>query len=135
VRRAACKGLRRGGLNGPPPIRHRSAGFYRTSKKNDGRRSKGFGATIAPSMTKGATIPSCRSPTTRVIVFQWPWGTDPTNRFPPAGNGPDWCWWRSRRINAARLAHSHTIGSPRFNSAAKLSILYVSLLRNILVKF
>src|SRR6516165_6308836 len=37
---------------------------------------------IAPSITKGATIPSWRSPTTRVMVFQWPWGTDPTNRSP-----------------------------------------------------
>src|SRR6266446_5632443 len=37
---------------------------------------------IGPSITKGATIPSWRSPTTRVMVFQWPWGTDPTNRSP-----------------------------------------------------
>src|SRR5262245_2984252 len=35
-----------------------------------------------PSITNGATIPSWRSPTTRVMVFQWPWGTDPTNRSP-----------------------------------------------------
>src|ERR1700747_486641 len=34
------------------------------------------------SITNGATIPSWRSPTTRVMVFQWPWGTDPTNRSP-----------------------------------------------------
>src|SRR5215813_2014349 len=37
---------------------------------------------IGPSITNGATIPSWRSPTTRVMVFQWPWGTDPTNRSP-----------------------------------------------------
>ena len=37
---------------------------------------------IGPSITKGATIPSWRSPTTRVMVFQWPWGTDLTNRSP-----------------------------------------------------
>src|SRR5262249_16107930 len=27
-----------------------------------------------PSITNGATIPSWRSPTTRVMVFQWRWG-------------------------------------------------------------
>src|SRR5512133_1150742 len=37
---------------------------------------------IDPSITKGATIRSWRSPTTRVMVFQWPWGTEPTNRSP-----------------------------------------------------
>src|SRR6516165_1779019 len=37
---------------------------------------------IGPSITKGATIPSWRNPTTRVMVFQWPWGTEPTNRSP-----------------------------------------------------
>src|SRR5512133_4144828 len=37
---------------------------------------------IGPSITNGATIPSWRSPTTSVMVFQWPWGTEPTNRSP-----------------------------------------------------
>jgi hypothetical protein len=37
---------------------------------------------IGPSITKGATIPSWRKPATRVIVFQCPCGTDPTNRSP-----------------------------------------------------
>src|SRR5260370_4639291 len=42
---------------------------------------------IGPSITNGATIPSWRSPTTRVMVFQWPWGTAPTNRS-PSGQRP-----------------------------------------------
>src|SRR6266516_3141802 len=42
---------------------------------------------IGPSITKGATIPSWRSPTTRVMVFQWPWGTAPKSHQAGAGGG------------------------------------------------
>ena len=41
-----------------------------------------MGPFIAPSITKGATIPSWRKPATKVIVFQCPCGTDATNRSP-----------------------------------------------------
>ena len=41
-----------------------------------------MGPFIAPSITKGATIPSWRNPATKVIVFQCPCGTDATNRSP-----------------------------------------------------
>ena len=40
------------------------------------------GPFIAPSSTNGATIPSCRKPATKVIVFQCPCGTDATSRWP-----------------------------------------------------
>src|SRR3974377_824300 len=39
------------------------------------------GPFIAPSSTNGATIPSCRKPATKVIVFQCPCGTDATSRW------------------------------------------------------
>ena len=41
-----------------------------------------MGPFIAPSITKGATIPSWRKPATKVIVFQCPCGTDAINRSP-----------------------------------------------------
>lgn len=41
-----------------------------------------IGPLIGPSITRGATMPSWRRPATRVIVFQCPWGTDPTKRSP-----------------------------------------------------
>jgi hypothetical protein len=44
--------------------------------------AKKMGPFIAPSITKGATIPSWRKPATKVIVFQCPCGTDATNRSP-----------------------------------------------------
>ena len=40
------------------------------------------GPFIAPSITKGATMPSWRKPATKVIVFQCPCGTDATSRSP-----------------------------------------------------
>jgi hypothetical protein len=40
------------------------------------------GPFIAPSMTNRATIPSCRKPATKVIVFQCPWGTSETSCSP-----------------------------------------------------
>src|SRR3974377_2099891 len=40
------------------------------------------GPFIAPSSTNGATIPSCRKPATKVIVFQCPCGTAATSRWP-----------------------------------------------------
>ena len=40
------------------------------------------GPFIAPSITRGATIPSSRRPATKVMVFQCPCGTYPTNRWP-----------------------------------------------------
>src|SRR5262245_57748323 len=40
------------------------------------------GPFIAPSITKGATMPSWRKPATKVIVFQCPCGTDSINRSP-----------------------------------------------------
>ena len=42
------------------------------------------GPFIAPSITKGATMPSCRKPARKVIVFQCPCGTDATSRSPRA---------------------------------------------------
>ena len=41
-----------------------------------------MGPFIAPSIRKGATIPSWRKPATKVIVFQCPCGTDAINRSP-----------------------------------------------------
>src|SRR4249919_4087144 len=41
-----------------------------------------MGPFIAPSITKGATIPSWRKPATNVIVFQCPCGTDAISRSP-----------------------------------------------------
>ena len=39
---------------------------------------------MVPSMTSGAVIPLRRRAPTKVIVFQWPCGTRPTNRSPRA---------------------------------------------------
>src|ERR1700730_7990325 len=44
--------------------------------------AKKMGPFIAPSITKGVTIPSWRKPATKVIVFQCPCGTDATSRSP-----------------------------------------------------
>ena len=41
-----------------------------------------MGPFIAPSIRKGATIPSWRKPATKVIVFQCPCGTDAISRSP-----------------------------------------------------
>src|SRR5436305_2421767 len=43
---------------------------------------------IGPSITKGATIPSWRSPTTRVMVFQWPVGNGPDQSFAAPTTAP-----------------------------------------------
>ena len=40
------------------------------------------GPFIAPSITKGATMPLWRKPATKVVVFQCPCGTDATSRSP-----------------------------------------------------
>lgn len=37
---------------------------------------------IAPSKTAGAVSPSARRAPTKVVVFQWPCGTDATSRVP-----------------------------------------------------
>src|SRR5271156_4345938 len=39
---------------------------------------------MGPSTTNGAVIPLCRRAPTKVMVFQWPCGTRPTNRSPRA---------------------------------------------------
>jgi len=54
---------------------------------------------IAPSITKGATMRSWRSPATNVIVFQCPCGSRPAARHAGSGlsTAPCWCWWQSRR--------------------------------------
>ena len=55
-----------------PRVRARHCSMY----------ARKMGPFIAPSITKGATIPSWRKPATKVIVFQCPCGTDATNRSP-----------------------------------------------------
>src|SRR6476646_7562562 len=55
-----------------PRVRARHCSMY----------ARKMGPFIAPSITKGATIPSWRNPATKVIVFQCPCGTDATNRSP-----------------------------------------------------
>src|SRR3974390_444729 len=54
----------------------------RVGAKHCSMYARKAGPFIAPSSTNGATIPSCRKPATKVIVFQCPCGTDATSRWP-----------------------------------------------------
>ena len=58
------------------------------------------GPSIGLSKTAGTTMPSRSNPATKVVVFQWPCGTERpgARRSARAGRGGSfWCWPPSRR--------------------------------------